>query len=78
VFCVTHLPQLAAYGDRHYKVEKIVLGKRTQTLVKLLHARDRVAELAVMLGTLSETTRESAEEILQIVDQDKQAAPAKA
>jgi DNA repair protein RecN (Recombination protein N) len=74
VFCVTHLPQLAAYGDRHLKVEKIVTGKRTQTLVKLLHARDRVAELAVMLGTLSETTRESAEEILQLVDRDKHPA----
>ena len=78
VFCVTHLPQLAAYGDRHFKVEKSVQGKRTQTQVKLLHARDRVAELAVMLGTLSETTRESAEEILQLVDRDKQAAPAQA
>jgi DNA repair protein RecN (Recombination protein N) len=74
VFCVTHLPQLAAYGDRHLKVEKIVQGKRTQTQVKLLHARDRVAELAVMLGTLSETTRESAEEILQLVDRDKHSA----
>jgi DNA repair protein RecN (Recombination protein N) len=77
VFCVTHLPQLAAYGDRHLKVEKSVQGKRTQTEVKLLHARERVAELAVMLGTLSETTRESAEEILQLVERDKQAAPAR-
>jgi DNA repair protein RecN (Recombination protein N) len=76
VFCVTHLPQLAAYGDRHLKVEKSVQGKRTQTHVKLLHARERVAELAVMLGTLSETTRESAEEILQLVDREKQAAGA--
>jgi DNA repair protein RecN (Recombination protein N) len=78
VFCVTHLPQLAAYGDRHLKVEKSVQGKRTQTEVKLLHARERVAELAVMLGTLSETTRESAEEILQLVERDKQTAGARA
>ncbi|MBN1438282.1 MAG: DNA repair protein RecN [Anaerolineales bacterium] len=74
VFCVTHLPQLAAYGDRHLRVEKSVLGKRTQTQAKLLHARDRIAELAAMLGTLSETTRESAEEILQLVEQEKQAS----
>jgi DNA repair protein RecN (Recombination protein N) len=74
VFCVTHLPQLAAFGDRHLRVEKTVQGKRTLTQVKLLHARERVAELAVMLGTLSETTRESAEEILQLVEQEKQAA----
>jgi DNA repair protein RecN (Recombination protein N) len=78
VFCVTHLPQLAAYGDRHLRVEKSVQGKRTQTTVMLLHARERVAELAVMLGTLSETTRESAEEILQIVEREKQSAPASA
>lgn len=74
VFCVTHLPQLAAYGDKHLRVEKSVQGKRTQTQVKLLHARERVAELAVMLGNLSETTRESAEEILQLVEQEKRAA----
>lgn len=74
VFCVTHLPQLAAYGDKHLRVEKSVQGKRTQTQVKLLHARERVAELAVMLGNLSETTRESAEEILQLVEQEKQVA----
>lgn len=78
VFCVTHLPQLAAYGDRHLRVEKSVHGKRTQTEVRQLHVRERVAELAVMLGTLSETTRESAEEILQIVEQDKQASKAQA
>jgi DNA repair protein RecN (Recombination protein N) len=78
VFCVTHLPQLAAYGDKHLRVEKSVQGKRTQTQVKLLHARERVAELAVMLGTLSETTRESAEEILQLVDQEKQTSAAQA
>jgi DNA repair protein RecN (Recombination protein N) len=77
VFCVTHLPQLAAYGDKHLRVEKAVHGKRTLTQVKPLHARGRVAEMAVMLGTLSETTRESAEEILQIVEADKQSAPGK-
>jgi DNA repair protein RecN (Recombination protein N) len=76
VFCVTHLPQLAAYGDQHLRVEKTVQGKRTLTQVKRLHARERVAELAVMLGTLSETTRESAEEILQIVNREKAEAPA--
>jgi DNA repair protein RecN (Recombination protein N) len=76
VFCVTHLPQLAAFGDKHLRVEKTVQGKRTLTQVKLLHARERVAELAVMLGTLSETTRESAEEILQLVEQEKRTAAA--
>jgi DNA repair protein RecN (Recombination protein N) len=71
VFCVTHLPQLAAYGDQHLRVEKSVHGKRTQTEVRLLDTKGRIGELAVMLGTLSETTRESAEEILQLVEQEK-------
>jgi DNA repair protein RecN (Recombination protein N) len=71
VLCVTHLPQLAAYGDQHLHVEKAVEGKRTQTRVQKLEGNARISELAAMLGTLSETTRESAEEILNLVDDDK-------
>jgi DNA repair protein RecN (Recombination protein N) len=71
VLCVTHLPQLAAYGDSHLHVEKAVEGKRTVTKVKGLAEAGRVAELAAMLGTLSETTRESAGEILAIVETEK-------
>jgi DNA repair protein RecN (Recombination protein N) len=71
VLCVTHLPQLAAYGDQHLHVEKAVEGKRTQTRVQKLEGSARISELAAMLGTLSETTRESAEEILNLVDDDK-------
>ncbi len=71
VLCVTHLPQLAAYGDRHFHVEKTVQGKRTLTHVRTLETDDRVGELAIMLGTLSETTRESAGEILALVEKEK-------
>jgi DNA repair protein RecN (Recombination protein N) len=71
VLCVTHLPQLAAYGDQHLHVEKAVLGDRTTTRVRDLIGLDRVNELAAMLGTASETTRESAQEILQLVETDK-------
>ncbi|MGD0807259.1 MAG: DNA repair protein RecN [Anaerolineales bacterium] len=71
VLCVTHLPQLAAYGDQHLHVEKTVQGKRTLTRVQKLEGQGRVSELAAMLGTLSETTRESAEEILNLVEEDK-------
>jgi DNA repair protein RecN (Recombination protein N) len=78
VFCVTHLPQLAAYGDQHLRVQKAVHGERTNTEVKLLDSKERVGELAVMLGTLSETTRESAGEILQIVEREKQSSAGKA
>ncbi len=75
VLCVTHLPQLAAYGDQHLHVEKTVDGKRTQTHVHKLEGAGRVSELAAMLGTLSETTRESAEEILHMVEDDKRNSP---
>jgi DNA repair protein RecN (Recombination protein N) len=75
VLCVTHLPQLAAYGDQHLHVEKSVDGKRTQTHVHTLEGAGRVSELAAMLGTLSETTRESAEEILHLVEEDKRNSP---
>lgn len=75
VLCVTHLPQLAAYGDQHLHVEKMVQGKRTQTRVQKLEGRGRISELASMLGTLSETTRESAEEILSLVEEDKRNTP---
>jgi DNA repair protein RecN (Recombination protein N) len=75
VLCVTHLPQLAAYGDQHLHVEKSVRGKRTQTQVHELHGKERVSELAAMLGMLSETSRESAEEILSMVEEEKRNLP---
>jgi DNA repair protein RecN (Recombination protein N) len=67
VLCVTHLPQLAAYGDQHFKVEKNVLGGRTTTQVIHLDGMPRVNELANMLGEVSEGTLQSANEILESV-----------
>jgi DNA repair protein RecN (Recombination protein N) len=64
VLCVTHLPQIAGYGDTHYHVTKHVSGARTQTGVQVLAGDGRVEELAQMLGALSQSTRESAREIL--------------
>jgi DNA repair protein RecN (Recombination protein N) len=48
--CVTHLPQLACYGDAHLKVDKVESGGRTVTRVQVLDERSRVDELAAMLG----------------------------
>ncbi|MBK7073338.1 MAG: DNA repair protein RecN [Myxococcales bacterium] len=50
VLCVTHLPQIAAYADAHYHVEKVEAGGRTETLVKRLGSTARKDELARMLG----------------------------
>lgn len=71
VLCVTHLPQLAGFGDEHLRVEKQVEqsdgSDRTVTRVKLLISDERVKELAHMLGGTSEAACQSAEEILQQV-----------
>jgi DNA repair protein RecN (Recombination protein N) len=65
VFCVTHLPQLAAFGDEHYQVQKLIQEKRTLTRVESLAGEPRLLELAQMLGQVGEGTLRSAHEILQ-------------
>jgi DNA repair protein RecN (Recombination protein N) len=67
VFCVTHLPQLAAYGDQHFKVLKSVENGRTNTTVEILEGEPRRRELALMLGGVSQGTLQSADEILASV-----------
>ncbi len=64
VLCITHLPQLAAYGDRHYHVTKRIEGGRTITAVQPLTGETRVIELARMMGADSETGRASAAEMV--------------
>jgi DNA repair protein RecN (Recombination protein N) len=65
VLCITHLPQLAAYGDLHFRVEKVQRGGRTFTTVGPLSQEERLAELAQMLGGVSEANRRSASELLK-------------
>ncbi|MDA0799371.1 MAG: DNA repair protein RecN [Chloroflexi bacterium] len=50
VLCVTHLPQIAAYADRHFRVQKAVEDERTFAGALALDATARVNELAEMLG----------------------------
>lgn len=67
VFCVTHLPQLAAYGAQHFHVEKTIQEGRTITGVQQLDGDQRLYELSQMLGGVSKGTMQSAQEILQAV-----------
>jgi DNA repair protein RecN (Recombination protein N) len=69
VLCVTHLPQLAAFGEQHLQVLKHVKGGRTETQVESLVGEARLVELAQMLGEVSDGTRQSARELLQSVEQ---------
>lgn len=50
VLCITHLPQIAAWADLHFKVEKRVENGRTRTVINLLGKEERIGELARMLG----------------------------
>ena len=65
VLCITHLPQLAAFGDQHYRVQKLVKDGRTTSLVKRMEGEERLLELAQMFGEVSEGTLRSAHDILQ-------------
>jgi DNA repair protein RecN (Recombination protein N) len=71
VLCVTHLPQLASYGDLHVHVVKGIVDQRTVTSVHALDGEDRERELAGMLGVFSEQTRASAREMLAASQADK-------
>ncbi len=66
VLCVTHLPQIAAYADAHYRIAKRERGGRTVTEVVRLGRADREAELAQMIGGPAggEPARLSARELL--------------
>lgn len=75
VICVTHLPQLAGFGDWHYRVVKQVSGGRTTTQIQWLKVKgERISELAQMLGGETDATRTSAREMLEQVQQLKDAS----
>ena len=74
VLVITHLPQIAAHGDAHFKIHKEIVGERTVTKVGELSGAPRVDEIANMLGTLTATTRQNAEELLRETESAKQKA----
>ncbi len=71
VLCITHLPQLAAFGDQHFTVNKRILldgdEERTTTVVAQLTPDERIDELTQMLGAPSEAGRRSVEEMIAAV-----------
>lgn len=65
VLCVTHMPQVAAYADAHYVVNKVTSSGSSWTSVSVLSGDERLDELAAMLsGTATSSSRESARELL--------------
>ena len=67
VVCVTHLPQIAAFGDHHYVIEKKEFGGRTRTSIRSVTGEERTEEVARMLSgaKLTETSRKHAEQMIK-------------
>ena len=68
VMCITHLPQIAACGEHHYKIQKTDNDESTVSTVVPLSEEERVDEIARLLGgiNITDTTRESAKELLAL------------
>jgi DNA repair protein RecN (Recombination protein N) len=66
VICITHLPQVAAFGDAHYAIAKLVSDDRTRTAIQKLSTEQRTEEIATMLDgvPVREHSRQSAREML--------------
>ena len=79
VLCITHLPQIAAYADAHYAIEKRVEAGRTRTTVARLDGDARVTEIGRMLGgdMVTDGLRASAEEMLRLRLEQRPAPQAK-
>ena len=66
VLCITHLPQIAAYADRHFRIAKETAAGTTRSGVEVLDGKPRVEELAEMISgeAVTPTTRKQARELL--------------
>jgi DNA repair protein RecN (Recombination protein N) len=67
VLCVTHLPQIATFGDHHYVIEKKESAGRARTTIREVTGEDRTEEVARMLSgaKLTETSRKHAEQLIR-------------
>lgn len=73
VICITHLPQVAAYGDQHLQISKVTDNNRTTTVVNILEGEQRVQEIAQMLGgSHLSSTHQAARELLSHAHQWKE------
>lgn len=68
IICITHLPQIAAFGDHHYKIDKSAESGATLTTVTPLSHDEKVGEIARLLGgiNITDTTLKSAEELIRL------------
>ena len=67
IICITHLPQIAKFGNSHFRIMKNISNGRTITSICSLNEKDRLQEIARMLGgmEITQTTLDYAHEMLQ-------------
>jgi len=68
VVCITHLPQIAAFADQHFVIEKTEKGGRTRTSIRLMESSEREREVARMLSgaKLTEASLQNARQLLEL------------
>lgn len=73
VICITHLAQIAAMADSHYRIEKEFKDAETQTRIRRLNREESIEELARILGgaVITETVMKNAEEMKQLAEAKK-------
>jgi DNA repair protein RecN (Recombination protein N) len=73
LLCVTHLPQIAAMADTHFRIEKITNEEKTSTIVHKLSVDEQFEELSRMLGgaKVTDITREHAKEMIKLAELTK-------
>jgi len=69
IICITHLPQIAKFGDHHFRISKQVKDDRTTTVIEPVQGKNRVNEIARMLGgeKITATTLDHAREMLKAI-----------
>ena len=74
IICITHLPQIAAMADQHFKIEKKQEGKQTRTDIFLLDETESTKELARLLGSdlLTDAAISNAKEMKELAEHTKQ------
>ncbi len=77
VICITHLPQIACFGQNHYRIVKEVSSSQAATRIEQLDEGPRVKELAIMMGSRADDLLlQSAEELLRRAQEDDKEAVA--
>jgi DNA repair protein RecN (Recombination protein N) len=77
VLCITHLPQIACYAERHLTVRKEIAGNNTETKVRGMEGADRLHEIAEMIGgqRVTDITRAQAQELLDGAREQSETPP---